>query len=100
MKGRDPRRKLAERLCVDVPKNVCVLTYNMGYEKGIIKELADTFDDLKEHLMNIHGNIKDLMKPFQSRAYYNREQRGSYSIKAVLPVLCPNDPELDYNKLD
>lgn len=26
--------------------------------------------------------------------------QGSYSIKYVLPALCPGDPELDYHNLD
>jgi hypothetical protein len=41
----------------------------------------------------------DLMIPFQSGAYYCQEMEGSYSLKAVLPALCPNDPELNYNTL-
>jgi len=98
--GRDPRRDLAESLCTDIPKNVCVLVYSMGYEKGRIKELAALFDDLSEHLLNIRDNIKDLMQPFQTRSYYSRELGKSYSIKKVLPALCPDDPELDYNALD
>jgi hypothetical protein len=40
------------------------------------------------------------MIPFQSKAYYNNDMEGSYSIKHVLPALYPNDPELDYHSLD
>ncbi|MDR0496930.1 MAG: DUF2779 domain-containing protein [Treponema sp.] len=103
--GKDPRRAIAERLCADIPQNVCVLAYCKGYEKGRIKEIAAWLDNNREerfstHLMNIHDNIKDLMQPFQSRAYYSRELGGSYSIKRVLPALCPNESELDYNALD
>ncbi len=97
--GIDPRRILAERLVQDIPKNVCVTAYNMGFEKGRIKEMAGLFDDLKEHLMNIHYNIKDLMIPFHDRWYYTKEMEGSYSIKYVLPALFPNDPELNYHNL-
>jgi hypothetical protein len=96
----DPRRPLAESLCNDISQNACVIAYNMGFEKGRLKELAACCNDLAVHLMNIHDNIKDLMQPFQSRAYYNKEQHGSYSIKQVLPAMCPNDPELDYHALD
>jgi hypothetical protein len=98
--GIDPRRSLAERICADIPQTACVIVYNKVYEKGRLKDLAGCFDDLAKHLMNIHDNIKDLMQPFQSRAYYCRELGGSYSIKQVLPTLCPNDPELDYHALD
>ena len=96
----DPRRALCEQMCRDIPKDVCVLVYNMAFEKTRIKEMAEIFPDLADHLMNIHDNIKDLMIPFQQKYYYSKELQGSYSIKYVLPALCPNDPELDYHNLD
>ena len=98
--GPDPRRALAQRLCADIPKDVCVTAYNKGFECGRIKELAEAFPDLAEHLMNIEGNIKDLLTPFQSGWYYNRAMGGSFSIKSVLPALFPDDPELDYHNLE
>lgn len=97
--GVDCRRELAERLVQDIPMNVSVTAYNMGFEKGRIKEMANLFEDLSEHLMNIHDNIKDLMIPFDKRWYYTKEMEGSYSIKYVLPALFPNDPELNYHNL-
>ena len=98
--GTDPRRTLAERLCEDIPKNVCVTAYNKSFECGRIKELAETFPDLASHLMNIHDNVRDLLTPFQSGYYYNRAMGGSYSIKSVLPALFPDDPSLDYHNLE
>ena len=97
--GMDPRRKLAEQLVKDIPKDVCVTAYNMMFEKGRIKELAEIFPDLSEHLMNIHEHIQDLMIPFSERMYYCKDMQGSYSIKYVLPALFPNDPELNYHNL-
>lgn len=96
----DPRRKLAESLVKDIPKDVCVLAYNMSFEKNVIKKLANLYPDLNSHLMNIHSNINDLMIPFKNRDYYTKDMHGSYSIKYVLPALFPNDPDLDYQKLD
>ena len=96
----DPRRSLAESLVKDIPKNTCVIAYNMMFEKMVIKNLAHLYPDLKEHLMNIHANMKDLMIPFKNRDYYTKEMDGSYSIKYVLPALFPNDPSLDYHNLD
>ena len=98
--GVDPRPELAKRLCEDIPENVCVLAYNMGFEKGVIARLAENHPEYKAHLMSIHENIRDLMRPFADHAYYQRELRGKYSIKAVLPALCGGDPELDYDALD
>ena len=98
--GADPRREFAERLCADIPVDVCVLAYNMSFEKRHIREQAERFDDLSAHLMRIHDNVRDLMRPFQKRAYYSREMGGSYSIKQVLPALFPDEAELDYDALD
>jgi hypothetical protein len=98
--GSDPRRAVAERLCKDIPKDVCVLAYVMSFEKGRIKELAESFPDLADHLMAIHGNVKDLIVPFRAKAWRSEAQHGSNSIKDVLPAMFPDNPELDYHRLD
>lgn len=98
--GEDPRRAVADHLCEDIPMDVCVMAYNMGFEKGRIAALAKLYPDLEEHLMNIHGNINDLMIPFRNKDYYNKAMQGSYSIKYVLPALFPDDPSLDYHNLE
>lgn len=98
--GDDPRRKLAEQLCIDIPKNVCVTAYNMTFEKDRIKELAQLYPDLSEHLMNIHDHIVDLIVPFRRKDYYCKAMQGSCSIKFVLPALFPDDPSLDYHNLE
>ena len=65
------------------------------YRNGTI-----SFPDLRDHLMNIHGNMKDIMIPFAQKHYCLKEMNGSYSIKYVLPALCPSDPALDYKNLE
>jgi hypothetical protein len=97
--GTDPRRAIAERLCADIPQNVCTLAWNMSFEKNRIKSLAEAFPDLAEHLLNIHDNFVDLIVPFRKHHYYDRGFEGRSSIKLVLPALFPNDPELDYHAL-
>ena len=98
--GTDPRRALAEQLCKDIPINVCTLAYNKAFECTRIKELAEWFPDLSEHLLNIMDNIQDLLNPFSAGYYYLPSMGGSFSIKRVLPSLFPNDPSLDYHNLD
>ncbi len=98
--GIDPRRSLAESLVNDIPFDVCTLAYNMSFEKNVIKNLSELYPDLKNHLMNIHDNIKDLMIPFKDRKYYTKDMSGSYSIKYVLPALFPNDESLNYQNLE
>ncbi len=96
----DPRRQLAEQLVKDIPKNVCSIAYNMSFERNIIKQLADLYPDLREHLLNIRENMKDLMIPFYHHDYYTENMQGSYSIKYVLPALFPNEDSLNYHNLE
>lgn len=98
--GTDPRRALAEQLCADIPMGVCVTAYNKAFECTRLKELAELYPDLADHLLNIEANIIDLLVPFQSGYYYNRAMGGSFSIKSVLPAIFPNDSELDYHNLE
>ena len=98
--GEDPRRALAEQLCKDIPMNVCTTAYNKAFECTRLKELAETYPDLSEHLLNIRDHIIDLLVPFQTGWYYVPTMGGSFSIKSVLPALFPNDPELDYHNLE
>ena len=98
--GTDPRRAIAEALCRDIPADACATAFNKRFECGRLKELAEAFPDLSEHLLAIEGNIADLLDPFQKGWYYRKEIGGSFSIKSVLPAICPGDPELDYHELD
>ena len=67
--------------------------------KYTTKILAEQYEDLRDHLLKIHNNIKDLIIPFRSRMYYNKQMEGSYSIKKVLPALFPDNIELNYHNL-
>ncbi|WP_419768926.1 DUF2779 domain-containing protein [Arcobacter sp.] len=95
----DSRFELAQKLCDDIPNNVTVLAYNMSFEKGVIKRLANTFTDLEQHLLAINENIQDLMTPFQKKWYVTASMNGSYSIKYVLPALVP-EFEKAYKELE
>jgi hypothetical protein len=85
----DPIELLAQKLCEDIPRDVTVLAYNMGFEKGVIKKLASNYPELSEHLLHVSENIIDLMTPFQQKHYVTPNMNGTYSIKYVLPALVP-----------
>ena len=97
--GEDPQRSIAESLCRDIPLDVCTTAYNKAFECTRLTELAESFPDLAEHLLNIRDHIVDLLVPFQSGWYYVPAMGGSFSIKSVLPALFPETPELDYHNL-
>jgi len=96
--GGDPRRALAEQLVADVGGEGCrtIVAYNASFEKLCVRELAAAFPDLKPELDEIESKIVDLL-PVTRDHYYHRDQRGSWSIKAVLPTIAP---ELAYDDLD
>ena len=71
----------------------------MSFEKGVLRGLAEEYEDLKDHLLAIAYNIKDLMTPFQQKHYVTPNMNGSYSIKYVLPALVPEMAEA-YKALD
>lgn len=97
--GTDPRREVAKHLCRYIPKDVCILAYNMGFEKSVVRNLASLYPDLEEHLLNLQENMRDLMIPFRNYSYYCKEMEGSHSIKSVLPALYPKQKEYDYEAL-
>jgi uncharacterized protein DUF2779 len=94
--GTDPRRSCAEALVGAVPTAGAIIGYNASFEKARIEELANAFPDLADRLRSIADRIVDLL-PVARKNWYHRDQRGSWSIKAVLPTL---DPELDYSTLE
>lgn len=98
--GENPLRPIAEALVRDIPKEACGMAYNKAFEQTRLKELANMFPDLAEHLLSICNGIVDLDIPFRQKSYYTKAMQGSYSIKYVLPALFPNDPDLDYHRLE
>lgn len=92
--GRDPRRGCAEALC-RLPDTGAVIAWNAGFERGCLLGLAGMFPDLAPRLRAIADRLVDLL-PVVLRHYYHRDQRGSWSIKAVLPTIAQ---ELDYEAL-
>ncbi|MBR1223772.1 DUF2779 domain-containing protein [Bradyrhizobium sp. AUGA SZCCT0176] len=94
--GADPRRPCAEALVKLIPLTGAVIAYNASFEKRCILELATNFPDLKGELSSIADRLVDLL-PVTRANWYHRDQRGSWSIKAVLPTV---DPGLNYDGLD
>lgn len=94
--GADPRRACAEALIAMLPPGGAVIGYNASFEKARILELAAAFADLADQLRAIAERVVDLL-PVARANWYHRDQRGSWSIKAVLPTIAA---ELDYAALE
>jgi CRISPR/Cas system-associated exonuclease Cas4 (RecB family) len=94
--GEDPSRGFAEALIVAAGQEGSVVVYNAGFERTRLRELAARFPGIAPELDAIAGRIFDL-QPVAKQRYYHPDQRGSWSIKKILPCLAP---ELRYDDLD
>ena len=94
--GSDPRRACAEALVAMIPATGAVIGYNASFEKSRILELAAIFSNLADPLNGIAARVVDLL-PVARKHWYHRDQRGSWSIKAVLPTVAV---DLNYANLE
>ena len=95
--GEDPRGEIAQRLAETIPKKACVLAYNAGFEASILRELSRQYPKYTKELDAIIVSMKDLKEPFKKKDLYFWQMNGSYSLKAVLPLLVP---ELTYDCME
>jgi len=93
----DPRPKFMQALKDDLGKSGSILVYNQAFEKGVMNECSDALPEFKGwYEENILPRIKDLWDVFKNFDYYDPKQKGSTSLKAILPVLS----DLDYSDID
>jgi hypothetical protein len=93
--GADPRAACARMLIERLLMTGAIITYNASFERSRILDLARFCPDLADQLQALASRIVDLL-PLTRTNWYHRDQRGSWSIKAVLPTVAP---ELDYDDL-
>ena len=93
----DPRVNFIKQLIKNCGSSGDIIVYNIGFERGKLEDLANTFPEYSDELSDIIHRLKDLMIPFQKKWYYTPEMKGSYSIKKVLPALVP---EMSYEDLE
>lgn len=92
----DPSLACALQLIKDCGFQGPIFAYNAGFESGVIRKLAERFPELAPKLVGMIKRIVDLL-PVVRNHYYHPSQHGSWSLKAVLPALCP---EFSYDSLD
>ena len=94
--GADPSRAFAEILIAACGDRGPVFVYNAGFETARIRELSERFPRMAKALLALNERVVDLL-PVAREHYYHPSQQGSWSIKAVLPALCP---DLNYGSLE
>jgi len=83
----DPRKKLVTSLISALGNRGSVVVYYQSFEKTRLKELAEAFPEHKVWVEQVLERIVDLYAPFGDFNYYNSKQKGSASIKEVLPAI-------------
>lgn len=96
LSGADPSKAFAEALIAECGERGPIFVYNAGFETARIRELSERFSRLAKPLLALNERVVDLL-PVARDHYYHPSQQGSWSIKSVLPALCP---ELRYGDLD
>lgn len=96
LSGNDPSKAFAQALIDGCGEREPIFVYNAAFEKTRIRELAERFPRMAKPLLALNERIVDLL-PIARDHYYHPSQEGSWSIKAVLPALCP---ELSYEHLE
>jgi hypothetical protein len=96
LSGNDPSEAFSTALVAACESEGPIFVYNAGFETARIRELAARYPELSADLLAINERIVDLL-PIARERYYHPDQRGSWSIKKVLPVAVP---ELSYTALD
>jgi hypothetical protein len=84
----DPRLGFLQALEASLGHDGSIVSYNSSFEMTRLKELAKQFPASATWIESIlpRFNNADLLQPFRSFALYHPSQRGSSSIKAVLPA--------------
>jgi len=83
----DPRPKLLEELQKILGEAGSIVAYNKGFEEGILKDLGKAFPKSENWVSHVLSRMVDLLAPFRNFDYYHPSQKGSASLKAVMPAV-------------
>lgn len=92
-----PMKGLAEALRRDMADAGSVIVWNKRFEGKCNDDMSILIPELAPFFKGINNRFYDLADIFSRQYYVHKGFRGKYSIKNVLPVLCPT---LSYNSLD
>jgi hypothetical protein len=92
----DPATRIVPDLLSHIGVCGSVVVWNQSFEASRNRELAKRTPQYADQLHDINDRMFDLMKIFKDGYYVHPDFHGSASLKAILPVLCP---ELTYDSL-
>lgn len=93
----NPMRSLTESLKEVIGNEGSIIVWNKKFEKKCNENVGEVFPEYAELMAELNKRLFDLMDVFQKNLYADKDFKGKYSIKKVLPVL---DPKLSYKDLN
>ncbi len=87
---RDPAPQLVANLLSHIGPTGSVIVWNKTFEAERNRDLARHCPEKADALKSINDRLYDLMLIFSKGLYVDPGFHGSASLKAVLPVLCPD----------
>jgi len=94
---KDPAPMIVPHLLDNLQPEGSVIVWNQSFEANRNKDLSSHCPAYQAQLERINDRMYDLMLIFKDGLYVHPDFHGSASLKAVLPVLCP---ELSYDELE
>ncbi|HAM37456.1 MAG: hypothetical protein UR96_C0031G0007 [candidate division WS6 bacterium GW2011_GWC1_36_11] len=86
----DPMKSVPLELQKVIGKTGSILTWNKSFEMGRNKEMGEIYPEYEDFFIMVNSRIKDLGDIFSKQMYVDPKFKGSWSIKKVLPVICPD----------
>jgi Domain of unknown function(DUF2779) len=83
----DPRPAFLLELKRAIGSKGSIVVYNQTFEKTRLRELTEAFPRYKEWVDGVLERITDLWVPFRNFSYYHPSQKGSASLKKVMPAV-------------
>jgi len=83
----DPRPALLAELQKVLGDSGSIIAYNKGFEEGVLRNMAAAFPEYSDWIDQVCNRLVDLLVPFRNFDYYHPVQKGSASLKAVLPAI-------------
>ncbi len=92
----NPAENMIEHLQKDIGGEGSIIVWNKTFECSRHKEYAKLYPAHAPFFEDLNERTVDLADIFSQRLYLDKALKGKYSIKKVLPLLCP---ELSYKEL-
>ena len=83
----DPRPEFLKELQKVLGSEGSVVVYNQSFEISRLREMGLAFPEYGSWVSGVVSRVVDLIIPFRNFSYYNPKQKGSCSIKYVLPAV-------------